>query len=812
MNYRSAAPGQHRFKLIPLARFQGHWCADAVGIATMVLVTCVAAWPLVVGGTVIWLDSATQSYPWYSLLGSQLRSGNLPLWNPYMFSGTPFAADVLSGWMYVPAMVLFTLLPFAMAVKAFIVSHLLLSGLGVYALGRSVKHTPLGAVTAGIIYECSGMVFTLSVANSYVVELAAWTPVVLLFSELAIRTEDRLRRLCWWAATGFALSQVLSAFLGQRSYYATLVALSYIGFRTLIIPASIRRSPIARVRGFLVHSAAILLIGLGLAAGGVLPRLEYTSLSTLAEGYSSPERGAVDVVGGKSPSAVASALMDRDRSPSFPPYYVGIAPLALALLALGTIRVRAATTFFILLSVGTVILAMPGTTIFHSVLYALLPRFELLHQHSPDRILLFSFLGIAMLAGSTVSWIERWKPNPSTALLASLLGLAVFSMPWLTVALDSDIGVILILLVAVLLSIRARWIMLGPRQILLGLLAVLLFADLTNVNWSYAVQAGPKHLFYKVDLNRYFSPNGVADFLRHENPALTRYIGFDTSLQYHNYDQIYYYLMQFGEDETHDLLSNNRGSLLHLSDAQGYHPAQLKRYQEFIDTMNGEIQEYHGLYVLEPGLQSPLADLLNIRFIVIPKTGVGRPDLHSLASSLPTVYEDEHARVLENTSALPRTWIVHDVRQMKGQEALAMLASGGIDPRTTVLLEETPPSVDSAATGALSRSLITSHSNDRIEVSTSDSASGMLVLSEVYYPAWKAYVDGRPTPLYVADHALRAVRIPAGDHKVELKYESTYLRVGIALSFLTAVLAGTPWLLITWRWWQGLRLVRRHQK
>ncbi len=71
----------------------------------------------------------------------------------------------------------------------------------------------------------------------------------------------------------------------------------------------------------------------------------------------------------------------------------------------------------------------------------------------------------------------------------------------------------------------------------------------------------------------------------------------------------------------------------------------------------------------------------------------------------------------------------------------------------------------------------------------STGAAGLLVLSEVYYPAWKAYVDGEPARLYVADHALRAVPVPAGEHTVELRYESVSLRIGIATSILSYGLA-----------------------
>jgi hypothetical protein len=56
-------------------------------------------------------DPITQYYPWYSYLGEGLRSLDIPAWNPSQFSGAPFAGDPLSGWTYMPAMILFTILP-----------------------------------------------------------------------------------------------------------------------------------------------------------------------------------------------------------------------------------------------------------------------------------------------------------------------------------------------------------------------------------------------------------------------------------------------------------------------------------------------------------------------------------------------------------------------------------------------------------------------------------------------------------------------------------------------------------------------------
>ena len=77
----------------------------------LLVFTLVAVWGLVAGGIVVGKDTITQYYPWYSYLGERLRSGDIPAWNPYQFSGAPFAADPLSGWTYLPAMILFTILP-----------------------------------------------------------------------------------------------------------------------------------------------------------------------------------------------------------------------------------------------------------------------------------------------------------------------------------------------------------------------------------------------------------------------------------------------------------------------------------------------------------------------------------------------------------------------------------------------------------------------------------------------------------------------------------------------------------------------------
>jgi uncharacterized membrane protein YfhO len=75
-------------------------------------------------------------------------------------------------------------------------------------------------------------------------------------------------------------------------------------------------------------------------------------------------------------------------------------------------------------------------------------------------------------------------------------------------------------------------------------------------------------------------------------------------------------------------------------------------------------------------------------------------------------------------------------------------------------------------------------------------------LSEIYDPGWDAWIDGKKTDVHIADHALRAVAVPAGTHTVELHYTPPYLRLGLAITLGTlAALALTAGAIL----WRGKR-------
>ncbi len=781
--------------------------ADLLAVLLLLALTIFAEWGLLRGGTVVGTDAVTQYIPWYSFLGEQLRSGEIPGWNPYQMSGTPFAADPLSGWAYLPAMVFFTLLPLAPAVKVYLFFHPLLAGLGAYALARSLRINVAGALFAVVAYEYVGYIYARNTCCFAYVSVLAWLPFALLGAELAIRSTSWVRRGLWWAVSGVAISQILAAWLGQGSYYALLALGGYVAYRTLLFPPENVRGFWERASGLFLHGGAVLVFGFGLAAAGILPRLEYNALSNLAGGYPNTDY------------STGWGITDWERlfvSPGF--FYAGGATLALALAAPLVARARHAVPYFAFLAVFALTLSGTGFTPIHSLLY-LLPNFESLQPHYPQRSMLIFYLAAALLAGALVSSLgEQARRKPY--LLALPVLAAVFLVTRSTTGLPieelerpedaglweeplsflQENGVALLpgslLVLALVLVFVAAYALIPHRlRILRGFVATLLvlagFTDLYSMGRATIEDYGEERVVDQItgiDLGAHYSPTDATRLLDANGEAPSRFFAYAPGVRYQRY---------FREPGFRALEAEGRPTALRIQSTQAYNAVHLARYDEYLETMNKESQNYHSANVLPAGLDSPLLDLLNARHITTLSNPPGDPpgdspggaaeSLESLKNDYPTVYKDGRVRVLENEEALPRAWILHSARQAKPKEILKLLDSGEVNPTETALLEEEPPRLGRPEDASADRAVVETYEPDRIKLDVSTEAPGLLVLSEVYYPAWKAYVDGEPVSLYRTNYLFRGVKIPAGDHTVELRYESATLRLGIAISLFTGL-------------------------
>lgn len=762
-------------------------------VLAVVLIATLALAYLVVGGILTGQDAATQFYPWYGYLGEQLRAGQIPEWNPAQFAGAPFAADPQSGWMYLPAMLFFATLPQIPAVVAFLSFHLLLAGMGTWLLARLIGISPVGAVLAATAYLGSGVILGRLPCCPASYELASWVPVSLAGAEFAVQRSDWRGRMVGWAITGLALSQVLAVWLGQGAYYVLLLTGAYLAYRVLLDPPpgqGLMRWP-DRFVTLATHGTVVLLIGFGLAAAGILPRLEYNAVSSVAGGIYQGS-GAVEAqVGGAS----AEAVIGRIFQPTL--YYPGTVTLVLAVAAVVLLGRRQATWFWVGLASISIVLSIPAETPLHTLFY-LLPRFEDLHSHWPERVILVTYIAPAMLAGAMTSSLgRRWPPWRAT--LAAALPPAILLG---FVALEAAIPVavpVLVALTSLLLLVSGhgtRWV---ARKAFPLAVLLLLASDIAIATRGLADDA-PFGGFHRLDPSQMSPDAGAVRFLQdqRERDGPFRYAGYDPELAFIEDGQRVLYRYQFAAPETRALLVNNAATTLGLEDVQGYNPIQILRYVEYVNALNGMPQEYHGADIYPAGLDSPLLDLLNVRYLIVP-AGLPpeRSDLQALHAGWEVVYADDHVQVLRNPEALPRAWIVHEVREADG-EVLSLLAGSGIDPRQTALVEEPVPGVDPIAVNVAEQvDILPTGDPDELRIRVQTGASGFLVLSEIAYPAWRATVDGEPVPLITTNGALRGLPVPAGDHVVELRLESVALRVGIWISATTLAVV-LSFLLIAW--------------
>jgi hypothetical protein len=772
---------------------RGMWSirrADALGLLMVLAVTTVAAVRLLAGGTLVGQDAATQFYPWYGYLGEQLRAFEIPGWNPFQFSGAPFAADPQSGWTYVPAMLVFSFLPLPLAAPVFLWLHLALAGVGTYVLARALGMPVAAAVVAGTAYQLTGPVYGRSVCCPAAMEVAVWTPWVLAGAELAIRSGGLQSRLGGWVIAGFALSQALAAWLGQGSYYLLLVVAGFIAYRTLASPGG-DLSFLARVKAAALHGVAIAVIGFGLGAAGLLPRLDYVARSNLAGGeYAGMNTWAARISG-----ATSASVFDRLLVPTL--HYPGSATLALAMVGLLLARGRFAAPFFGFLGLAAAVLASSEPTPLHRLLFTVLPRFEELHQHWPERVSVVAYVAPAMLAGVAVAVLfeqpnRAWRQTPAVAVpvvIAFILWMTGAGVPEEAFLASGAAVAILVAFLTVPAPMLRRAVPL--------LLVTVIAADLLLASRTTASQA-PYGGFHRVDIDDFYDSTGAANFLQaRAGEAPFRSFGYDPKLRAIQDGQTVLYRHEFADPATRALHVNNRAMLLGLHDVQGYNPVQVQRYVELMAALNGHAQDYHDANVFTSGLDSPLLDLLNVRHVVIPaELQSGQAEFQWLIEHFPIVYQDGTVRVLENPQALPRAWIVHDVRQVAPGQALELLASSAVDPRTTALVEEPPPALSLPLNPSTDHVAIVEYQPDRILARASTGGAGMVIFSEVFDPGWHAFVDGEPVPVYLVDHALRGIQLPAGSHQIELRYRTPALLPGITITAVTvAVLAAAIFML-----------------
>jgi hypothetical protein len=191
----------------------------------------------------------------------------------------------------------------------------------------------------------------------------------------------------------------------------------------------------------------------------------------------------------------------------------------------------------------------------------------------------------------------------------------------------------------------------------------------------------------------------------------------------------------------------------------------------------------YGGPLLSRTFSRPLLDLAAARYLVVePKWSSSVEETAQPLQRLATIDE---LTIFENPSSRPRAFYVPRVEVVADPDVLlARLAAGTDDPGEVALVEAVPASGFTGSAGPTSQASVRFERDEpeHLVLDVDAPAAGFLVLSDQYYPGWKAQVDGRAVPILRANYTFRAVEVPSGRSLVEFRYAPTSIVLGAAVS------------------------------
>jgi hypothetical protein len=731
--------------------------------------------------------------PTYCFLGKGLAAGHIPAWNPTILSGMPFAADPQSGWMYAPAMLLFSALPCAAAIRWYIVLQPLLAGLAIYAFLRSEgllrPAATLGGVALGLVIADSYI--SLSLALSATV---AWTAVLLAAASRMLGSRTWPGRLAWMLAAAAAWGQLAAAYLSTGLALGTSLLVLYLAAR-LVADWQKDRQKLARSAiavGLLIPSVPLVNLAY------LLPRLAYLPRTTLAFGYDGLRHFSAHLVGAHAPTVPIHGL-----PPTWPlgfmhapGSYLGAATLVLVFGAFWSSRHRALAVAFGAYGLLLYVLALRAVDRWVGIHFADAPGVDF-YLHNPDRVRYGMVLAPAVLGAIGLA---EWLRTDSWArrIVMVLPGLVLWSLlPLLT-------GVTEAYSILPLWGLTAAAAALGLAvrdRRLVALVPVFVAAELV-----IAGMQGQQRPFVGLARAHPISPSGafrpvarptirVAAFTRPDPIARFlaarrgRHIAVNPEGQgrgaYIWYQQPRYWALE----------RMNRSMLFGIEDVEGYNSVQPVRYWAYVRVANRS----RGVYNMAsfPRPSPSVLDLLDVRWVI---GSADEPPLPGMTPVLGYHGWELYRRSdgLERASVVPRWTVVG-----RPGDARTMAASPRFDSRAVAVLERTPfpRRPDEPAPRASVRYRPLGSQSARIDVRTN--RSSVLLVRNTYDVNWRATVDGRPVRILHADYVLQAVVVRPGHHVVLLSYDDPTVGWGLVGSAATVgVLLGAI---------AGLRVRRRSE-
>ncbi len=716
--------------------------------------------PLLLGlGTFPSGDFTDHFLPFSHFQRTELLSGRLPVWNPFTYSGHPFLADVQAAVFYPPSNLLQLLsIPWgSVAARLYWLQleatvHVALAGFFTYLLLHDLTRRWVAAFFGGCAFAFSGYLTGYPPLQLAILRTAIWLPLLLW---LLWRGFARPGSWRWWLAA--APVYACAVFAGHPQ---TLMMLSYVvvlwvallGVRTLMAS-----NGLARLRILGPRIALLCMAALALSAAQLWPSWDFTRLSV---------RAAMDyaATSGGFPVQDTWQMLFPGVLTLFSPQYVGAAAVGMALFAAGSMvkgrrderlpSGKACILFFLGLTLFFLLASYGGNGFLHPLLYQWAPGWNLFRgQERAAYIVSFSLsvlagYGLALWEGASPDTRRRFATAFAMMVVAAVAVFAFLwqwpgrtSVTWLQFAWRAG----WLLAVALCLGAISGKNHLRRRS---TYLVLLLLIDLVAAN------AG-------TNLTR-ASPAQRAGF-RPEIAALQAKLADEAGATGRVYNEFRVF--------------EDYGMLTAVEDVWGSSPLRLERYSQLFD-------------------EFPLDRMWQLTATEYVLTW--RNELFVDSTVLAEFAQQKDTTYLHRLQpTYPRAWVVHSVQVADDEQATYLLADHDFDLQAAAVIAPaeaamlwpaggpsvplTPASEDAVSATRLAP--------NHLLLRAQSEHGGLLVVSENWMPGWRAWrrtADGLREPLQVcrANLTFLGLRVPAGDHSIELLYWPDSIRHGLVISTL----------------------------
>jgi hypothetical protein len=731
------------------------------------LAVAVAFWPFWTGHFLINPSSDMRNgYPFRLFAADYLRAhGAFPQWNPYLFGGLPFFGAI-GGDVFYPTFLLRLALPVDVGITLGFMIHVALAGVFMFLFLRTLGLEWGAAFVGGAAYMFSGQVVSLvSPGHDGKLFVSALLPLVLLFLYQAVVRNDWRRYAYFGASVGLCL---ISPHF-QATYYVLMAAGFFWAFLVFVGDERPRQgqlvAPWWRSAGFFT---AALLLAFAVAAIQLAPFRDYLAFAARGAAKEAGDRWTYATSWAMPPEELVNALwpafsgmLDEYWGRNFfklHSEYLGAAVLVLASCSAYLRERRRLVWLFVFLAVYGILFALGGHTPFYHLPYAILPGIKL--TRAPSIIFFVTAFSVAALAAlgaqallaaapAIPKTVFRWWVGVAgVAVLLAVTG--AFENIMRGVADPERIGAVAAsyptfridtvrVLVVVLAACALCLARLGGRlsslrwSVLMGALVLL---DLWSVERRY-IKFGPP-------ASESYAPDAVVRTLQADS-GLYRVLSLN---EYHGLENYF--------------MAHRVRTVL------GYHGNELHRFDELLGGKN-EWRNVGNLNILR---------LLAVRYVVVDRPVGDTLVLAPVGPGPLTTLDGQSAYVYRVKAADPYAYLVRGAIQVGDGQTIPVLLNGSFDPRRLLVVppdegvgEVTMHSMPEPVTTAVAIRE-TRPGAFHVDLGAPATDSCFLFVSENYYPAWRATVDGKAARVLRAQYSLLAVPVPAGARSIELSFAS----------------------------------------